>query len=307
MTCSTTHAGRPLGKAPARKGAVSFHFNDYTHSSDLWWDWVIQLIIAELFGPQPVPVYPPGPNPVPPVPAPPAPPTPSPPPVPVLPSPPTTFGLDHLPPVYGMQGNDQAGDCVEAGAVHEILTWTTQAGDPARFDSTAALNLYTQWTGYSPSSPSSDQGTDMSAAASIRRKQGITDATGRKHQLGAYLALTAGDPDELAKATYLFGCTGIGVQFPQEWETAFDNGQPWDTLTRPTLAGGHYVPVIGRRANGNFVCVTWGELQEITPRGYRQFCDEAIAYINADLLGADGLSPLGFDMDQLRSDLSQLG
>lgn len=304
MGINTTEAGRRLGKLPARNGAASFHFNDYTHTSSMWWDWLLCLLVGELFGPVPTP----GPEPTPtPSPIPPVTPVPpSPPPVAVLPTPPTMFGLEGLPLVYQMQGNDQAGDCVEAGAIHEIMTWTQRAARPATFGGDAALALYAQWTGWQPNDPSSDQGTDMVTAASLRRKQGIVDANGGKHQLGAYLALTAGDPDELAQATYLFGCTGVGVQFPQEWETAFDNGQPWDTVARPTLMGGHYVPVIGRRYNGNFVCVTWGQLQEITPRGYRQFCDEALAYVNADILGANGLSPQGFDLDQLKADLSQL-
>ena len=44
----------------------------------------------------------------------------------------------------------------------------------------------------------------------------------------AYLALTTGNPDQLALAIYLFGATGIGIKFPNTAMDQFNAGKPWD-------------------------------------------------------------------------------
>ena len=335
-----------LGKKPARTGAVSLRFRDYATDrspealllaalgneadvkraigaftadlgngnfyNDPLVQWLIQLL-EQIFGPFPVPTPAPEPDPTPtpePTPQPDPEPTPEPEPTPgpdPLPPVPTEFGLTDIPQSWGMYGNDTVGDCVIAGAIHETLLWTLNGfGKQAPFADSDGIKYYEQWTGYNPADPSTDQGTDMVAAAKIRQKSGFADDAGTLHKIGAYLALTPGDTQELAEAAYLFGAVGVGVQFPSEWMDAFNNGQPWDAVRRPHLEGGHYVPVIGRRANGNFVCVSWGKLQEITPAGYRQFSDEALAYVSQDYLGPDGESPLGFDINQLKADLADI-
>lgn len=277
-----------LGKTPARPGAVNLRFVDYVRRPDSLWQWILALI-ESLYGP------------VPPLPVP------EPQPDNLLPPVPDSFGLDTLPD-FGMQGNDVAGDCLEAGAIHETVLWTLDGyGRPAPFADDAGIQLYESWTDYNPRNPASDRGTDMTVAAKRRKKTGLPDQNGVMHTIGAYLALTPGDTQELTEATYLFGAVGVGVAFPRQWMHAFDEGRPWDRLVRPDFAGGHYIPVIGRRRNGNFVCVTWGRLQEITPTGYRQFNDESLAYVAADYLGPDGQSPAGFDMEQLKADLTAIG
>lgn len=279
-----------LGKTPARVGAVSLHFADYVRPHRSWPRRFATRLSASLPLAKPF--------------VPPAPPAPPPRPLPVIPA---SFGLANLPVNWGVQGNSTAGDCVEAGAVHETLRWTLDGqGTEAPFAADAALDLYETWTGYNPADPSSDQGTDMTVAAQNRQSTGITDAAGKVHKIGAYVALTAGDTVQLAQSTYIFGVTGVGVNFPQQWMDAFNAGQPWDRVSSPDLVGGHYVPVIGRRPNGNFVAVTWGALVDITPAGYRQFNDEALAYVSADYLGGAGKTPDGFDFAQLNSDLQDL-
>lgn len=40
-----------------------------------------------------------------------------------MPAPPRNFGHNRLVKTWGMLGNDTAGDCVFAGAAHEIMLW----------------------------------------------------------------------------------------------------------------------------------------------------------------------------------------
>lgn len=295
--------GRPLGKRPAKPGAVSLRYADYRLRPDPLWQWILELI-EQIYGPiwsptppkpQPSPTPDPGPTPVPP-------PDPN-----ALPVVPISFGMDSLPSPWGMMGNDSAGDCVEAGIIHSIMRWTLRnGGATAPFSDDDALNLYSAWTGYDPNYPSTDQGTNMVDAYKRWQKTGVTDDAGKVHKIGAYVALTAGDTDELAEAAYIFGCVGVGVQFPDQWMDAFDDGEPWDRIGRPNIEGGHYIPVIGRKPNGNFVCVTWGKLQEITPAGYKQFADEGLVAVSEDQLNAKGVNAIGFDYAKLTADLAKV-
>lgn len=164
---------------------------------------------------------------------------------------------------------------------------------------------YSAITGYDPKRPETDVGTDVQAAASYRRRIGVVDSAGQRHRVGAYVALTPGDPAQLAAAAYIFGAAGMGFQFPAYAMQEFSNRKPWDVQPgTPEIAGGHYVPVVARRG-GLFSVITWGRIQEMTPEFYTRYCDEALVYLSTELLTA-GRSPEGFDLAALQADLKAL-
>lgn len=257
----------PLGKLPAREGAYSFKLKKYLRKS---------------LSPAPV-----------------------------------VFGHQTLVKAndYGMFGNDRVGDCVFAGADHETMIWTAEAGTPASFSESTAIRDYSAVTGYSPSDPNSDQGTDMEEAAKYRRKTGIIDVKGARHKVEAYLELPGvsargqnnpGLPRSIANAAYHFGGVGIGIEFPGTAMDQFDAGQPWDVVPGASIEGGHYVPLVGRIANGNFLVVTWGKLQEVTPAFLTAYVDEAVVYVTSERL-KNGKTLEGFDLATLEADLAALG
>lgn len=222
----------------------------------------------------------------------------------ILPKIPAVFGHDHLIHTYEVLGNDSAGDCVFAGAAHESRLWCKEAGRDVAFTDASVLSDYSAVTGYNPDDPSSDQGTDMQVAASYRRRIGVLDSAGKRHRVGAYVALTPGDPDQLAAAAYIFGSVGVGIRFPDYAMDEFNAGKPWAVHHgNQKIEGGHYIPVVARAANGNFHVVTWGKVQEMTVGFYRRFCDEAIVYVSTEFLTA-GISPEGFNLTQLLTDLN---
>jgi hypothetical protein len=224
-----------------------------------------------------------------------------------LPAPPAVFGHWQAVDNFHMLANDQYGDCVFAGAAHEHMVWSLEGGKPrARFTIHDVLSDYAAVTGFDPAKPATDQGTDMEEAASYRRKTGVLDATGARHRIDAYVALKIGDVDQLAFASWMFGACGVGLQLPQQAMAAFDKGELWDVPPRPQIAGGHYVPCVGRDACGHFLVVTWGEVQAMTPAFYERFCDEACAYLSLEVLNEKKLSPEGFDETALRAALNSL-
>lgn len=220
-----------------------------------------------------------------------------------LPTPPAVFGHQDLIKSWGMLGNDQVGDCAIAGPDHETMLFNAEAGKHVVFTTSDALSDYSAITGYDPNDPSSDQGSNVADVAAYRRKVGMIDANGTRHKIAAYVELER--VSQIALAAYLFTAAGIGIQVPETAQEQFQAGQPWTVVRGAQIVGGHYVPVVGRVENGNFIVVTWGALQEVTPEFLTEYVDEAYAYLSTeDLLHGHTLD--GFAVDQLKADLAAL-
>jgi hypothetical protein len=221
----------------------------------------------------------------------------------ILPTPPKAFGHEGLVPSWGVLANDKFGCCVWAGAAHETMMFCREAGTMTAFSDDAVLSDYSAVTGFDPKDPDTDNGSDMKAAASYRRKTGIVDAAGKRHQIAAYLSINAGDLHEHLVALYLFGAVGVGIRFPSTAMDQFDRGKPWDVVRRSGVEGGHYIPLVAMRDNP--VCVTWGKLQQMTPTFFKKYNDESVAYVSHERL-TNGRTLEGFDADQLAADLAAL-
>ena len=223
----------------------------------------------------------------------------------VLPTPPATFGHEQAfaAGAWGMLGNDEYGDCVWAGAAHETMLWNSERDKTIAFDPTHVLSDYSKVTGFTPDDPNTDQGTDMQAAASYRRKTGVIDDTGHRHKVAAYLAVTPGDVQEHLVALYVFGVVGLGINFPGSAMDQFKDGKPWDVVPGSTIEGGHYIPLVAER--GNLEIITWGQIQQMTPAFLEKYNDESLVYISHEML-TGGHSPEGFDLAQLKADLAAL-
>jgi hypothetical protein len=61
--------------------------------------------------------------------------------------------------------------------------------------------------------------------------------------------------------------------------------------------------VVAKRKN--IEVVTWGALQEMTPRFFEKYCDEAWCYVSNENLRS-GHNPEGFNLAQLKTDLKAL-
>jgi hypothetical protein len=226
---------------------------------------------------------------------------------PEMPTPPKVFGHQTLVKAWGILGNEDFGDCVWAGAAHETMLWNKEANKTAKFNDDSVLKDYSKVTGFKKDDPNTDQGTDMQVAASYRRKTGVRDANGKRHKVKAYLALSPGNVDQLMLAMYLFGAVGIGFKFPDSAMTQFEAGKPWDVAPGPAPTDGHYVPGLGRDSKGNIIVVTWGKLQLMTPKFYKKYCDEVVAYVSEEMLVPPTQVTLeGFKLDQLVKDLNAL-
>jgi len=220
-----------------------------------------------------------------------------------LPPIPTSESPKDLP--WEMLGNDAYGDCVWAGAGHETMSWNNEANKTVTFTDTSVLSDYSKVTGFNPNDPNTDQGTDMQVAASYRKKTGVLDAQGNRHKVGAYVAITVGDVNELKEAIYLFGAVGVGIQFPASAMSQFNAGKNWTVVSGSKIEGGHYIPCVGYSSRYIYL-VTWGKLIKMSTGFFKKYCDEAIVYVSSEML-TGGVTLEGFNITQLQADLAQLG
>jgi hypothetical protein len=223
---------------------------------------------------------------------------------PELPKPPDVFSYaKYLSKDIGLLANDRFGCCVWAGADHETMIWNKYAGIDVLFRDEDCLSDYTAVTGFDPSNPSSDGGTDMQEAASYRRRTGIVDSKGCRHKIGGYASVTAGSIYEHKLATWMFGAVGVGLVLGDPQLDQFERKEPWNGSVGD-YPGGHYVPIVG--ADGEYLyCVTWGRVHPITYEFFKAHNDESIVYLSEEAI-LEGNGPSGLALDQLRADLQSV-
>jgi hypothetical protein len=228
-----------------------------------------------------------------------------------LPTPPIVFGHVNNAWPFGELGNDACGDCVWAGAAHETQIFRAATRKPwPRFTEDSVVKVYSQETGYIPGVPSTDDGTDMQAAAEFRRVTGMPDADGALHFIKAYATIPITNDqhmlDLIVKLTFAFGLVGCGFRMQQVQGTQFDEKQPWGLVRGSPIVGGHYVPVVGRNSRGNMVGISWGRTTAITPVFMMEQLDEVIIYLSREYLTAGGQTPELLAETQLDTDLAAL-
>ena len=204
-----------------------------------------------------------------------------------------------------MFGNTTYGDCVWAGAAHETMLWVREGGSKVLFTDSTVLSDYSAATGFIPSDPATDQGTNMADAAAYRQKTGIVDASGLRHKVGPYVALEAGNLPQVTLASYLFSVAAIGIRMPQSAVRQFESAMPWTVVKDSPIVGGHYVPLVGRNSRGHYIVVTWGRLQAVSAMWIQEYMDEGLAYLSMERL-RNNVSPLGFDEGTLEQDLNSI-
>lgn len=199
-----------------------------------------------------------------------------------LPAAPSHFGHGRMFSDWGMLGNDQVGDCAFAGSGHEHMVWTgigNRGRNAAQFTTQGILAGYSALTGYRPSDPSSDRGTNVSRLMDFRRTTGIADASGQYHKIDLAVRLEPiGGPfdwDQFIRAVNAFKAVAIGTLMPGSAMQQFQAGQPWSYVGDQNIEGGHYVPAVGSPNSDNSVAIiTWGKRQLMTRDFFEAYVDE---------------------------------
>lgn len=195
---------------------------------------------------------------------------------------------------WGMDGNDQYGDCGVAGIKHgfQNAALVTSAKEDFPTDQ-QVVDYYLKYT----------DGQDNGVVLSDFLKY-VEQNKFYGHTLSAYAPVQYTDTPTLQFAinAYTFAYTGIVVT--PEMQEAFQNGQPWEldtVLGEPE--GGHCVPLCGYDSKYLY-CVTWGAIQPIAYSAWSHIASEAWAAISGELASGDAR---GLNLDALKQDISKLG
>ena len=205
---------------------------------------------------------------------------------------------------WGELLNDSIGCCVIAAAGHQEMVWTYNTGKPYKPSDHSIMLAYEDVGGYSPLKPSTDQGCDPNTALKYWRDTGISG-----HKIAAWVEINASNKEELQQSIYLFGGAFLAFSLP----AAAQKLKTWDIPEGQALTGdwgvgswgGHEVLGVRYDANGVYV-VSWGEIYLVTWSFLAKFCDEPYCVLSNDWLTDQGKSPLGFDIDVLKSDLEMV-
>lgn len=211
-----------------------------------------------------------------------------------LPLPPASVMYDQVAD-WGMDGNGDAGDCVEAYIAHAVEQITSYvSGTEQVVPDAAALAFYSALTGYDPSQTDADgnnptdQGTNMQDALTYWRKTGVFNG----HKIAAFAAVNLTDWNEIENAVDLFGHVSIGFNFPDSAMDQFNAGEPWTVVPGSPYDGGHCVMVIGYDADWIYV-VTWGAVQKMDRKFWAANVDEAWVPITQETINAQGANAFG--------------
>ena len=198
--------------------------------------------------------------------------------------------------------NNSLGDCVCADTAHSLMLRTANVGPIVVPTDNEVLRLYEAVGGYNPSDPSTDQGCNETDMCNYLKTTGFLG-----HKADATGSIDPANLDHVKWAIQLLGTCRIGIRFPNFAMDQFNAGEPWDVTTvgDQTVDGGHDVPLVWYGGD-DFICITWGKEQHVTPAFLAKYCDEAHGEVFADWVSAQGAATSGLNLDTLVSDLQSL-
>jgi len=197
---------------------------------------------------------------------------------------------------WGMDGNDEYGDCGVAAMDHGDMT--VDLGVRAKLlglTPVQIVNYYLTYTG------GEDNGVVLADFLSYVKRQGWF---GRK--LAGYAPVSVTDYKTLQFAINAYGYSYTGIAVTDLMQEAFQNGDPWTaaTFADGNVEGGHCVPLVGYDSHYLY-CVTWGAIQPIEYSAWHLMASEAWAVIWGEI-PAGGLDGHGVNLKALEADINKL-
>lgn len=195
--------------------------------------------------------------------------------------------------LWGYLGNNVVGDCFWVAVANLLMAQQTNAGTPVHVYTTDDVLEWYKSTGFDPSDPSTDNGTDPISGMQWLQAQGIIEAFGR--------VPINGNDAHLAAAHELFGGVILGVQVPRDWMSS----TTWGPSSSP-IVGGHAIMGAGFDGACNIPALTWAKVVQLTTAGRSQNGMMALVAITKQWLQSTGQTLQGFDLAGLKAALAMV-
>ena len=201
-----------------------------------------------------------------------------------LPAAPTSVAAPQL--SWGMDLNDTLGDCTIAGVAHLLLAWNADRGakrvPPPTDDE--IRQTYFGLTG------GPDSGLVEFDVLRAWYREGLFG-----HECLGFAPVEQTIPD-LCETIATFGGVYLGIACPASAQQDFAAHRPWTWEPDSPTDGGHCIVGVGYTPTA-MLCVSWGQLVEVTWPFLAHYLDEAWAVIGPEFAGA-------VDLPSLRRDLA---
>ena len=201
----------------------------------------------------------------------------------------------------GVLGNDQYGDCAEAGAygLAQLQSSNADPADPIVPTTAQALALYAAVTGFNVSDPSTDQGTVLTDLLTYWQNTGlpVTTRSGKTgvSKIVGWASLDISSFAMMRWAAYTFGGSYLGINCPQQCE---DDTSNWNFAPGLPIAGGHCIVQAGEGSAGGKMR-SWGMFIPASAGFMGAYVDEGYVVVSQDWLNAQRQSPSGLNLDSL--------
>jgi hypothetical protein len=207
--------------------------------------------------------------------------------------------------IENVEGNDNAGDCVEAEEAHFIGVVTGNANTLFAYTPQMTLALYTAETGYNASNPNTDQGTDPIADLNYLTQNPYADGS----KLAGWALVDASSQSEVKYAVYTLGNGKLWLGLPAAiiQNMPSKSGFVWDvTLGAADPNNGHCIGICGFNSVGVQI-MTWGMIGTITWAALAAWCVSAqgggmAVRVTTDWISSKtGQAPSGLNLSALIS------
>lgn len=208
---------------------------------------------------------------------------------------PATAHWGHIP-VIGMLGNDNWGDCVDAGGGH-MVEGDSFWGQGKEVEMTEAeiLKMYSAVAGFNenagpPGNNPTDQGSTLQAGLEYLVKTGLSGV-----KFAAFGELNPKKTNNWQQALAEIGPLMIGVGVGDYEQQAFGDGEIWQVQPSPNEED-HCIILCGYQP-GSYWAWTWGGLQGMTPAWFSQNCYEVWGAVSQEWVSTTkGTDPEGVDL-----------
>ncbi len=192
-----------------------------------------------------------------------------------------------------------------------ISVWSGNAGNPVSVTDNDIVTAYEACGQYVPGDPSTDNGCDMLTVAKYFQQTGIGGYT-----IDAFMSANPQNIQELKAAHWIFGGINLGLDLPLTAQNPTWHGitgrKIWDVPPcgvegdgSPDSWGGHDVNAVD--ISPEYMTVeSWGELYDLTWAFVSAYLSEVIVFLSKQWLESSGVTPSGFDVNALQSDLADI-
>lgn len=195
---------------------------------------------------------------------------------------------------WGMDCNDTEGDCTIAAVDHLIGAWNADLGEPdPRPTDQEISDTYFSLTG------GADSGLNEQQVLTTWQRDGLFG-----NRIAAFAPFNPQDIKAMYQAVAFYRGAYLGIQCPQSAQEQFAAGKPWSYVPGSPIEGGHAICAVGYSSRA-LLCVSWGQLVEVTYPFLSHFLDEAWAIISHEVVeyGSDGV---GVDLPSLLADIASI-